>query len=113
MLEPTDLTLDTVKQLAELEPFGNGHRAVRFLPSQTAESSGRGKIGSDGRHFKAELEVGRRRCAALWWNQPALADKVQPGTRLSAAFELETDTYTGNGAVQMVLKDLDLSEPTA
>ena len=50
---------------------------------------------------------------SLWWNQPALADKVQPGARLSAAFELEADTYTGNGAVQMVLKDLHLSEPTA
>ena len=106
MLKPADLTLDTVEQLAALEPFGNGHRRPVFALADCRVIWAR-QIGS-GRHFKAELEVGGRRCAALWWNQKDLADQVRPGDRLSAAFELEADTYTGNGAVQMVLKDLYL-----
>ncbi len=111
MLKPADLTLDTVEQLAALEPFGNGHRRPVFALEDCRVVWAR-QIGS-GRHFKAELAVGGRRCAALWWNQKDLADKVRPGDRLSAAFELEADTYTGNGAVQMVLKDLYLREPVA
>ena len=106
MLKPADLTLDTVEQLAALEPFGNGHRRPVFAIEDCRVVWAR-QIGK-GRHFKAELEVGGRRCAALWWNQKDLADQVRPGDRLSAAFELEADTYTGNGAVQMVLKDLYL-----
>lgn len=112
MLKPADLTLDTVEQLAALEPFGNGHRRPVFALEDCRVVWSR-QIGTDGRHFKAELEVGRRRCAALWWNQKDLADQVRPGDRLNAAFELEADTYTGNGAVQMVLKDLYLREPRA
>ena len=112
MLKPADLTLDTVEQLAALEPFGNGHRRPVFALEDCRVVWSR-QIGTDGRHFKAELEVGGHRCAALWWNQKDLADQVRPGDRLSAAFELEADTYTGNGAVQMVIKDLYLREPTA
>ena len=112
MLKPADLTLDTVEQLAALEPFGNGHRRPVFALEDCRVVWSR-QIGTDGRHFKAELEVDGRRCAALWWNQKDLADQVRPGDRLSAAFELEADTYTGNGAVQMVLRDLYLREPRA
>ena len=107
MLKPADLTLDTVERLAALEPFGNGHRRPVFVLEDCRVVWSR-QIGTDGRHFKAELEVGGRRCAALWWNQKDLADQVRPGDRLNAAFELEADTYTGNGAVQMVLRDLYL-----
>ena len=109
MLKSADLTLDTVQQLAALEPFGSGHRRPVFALADCRVIWAR-QIGA-GRHFKAELEVGSRRCTALWWNQKDLADKVRPGDRLSAAFELEADTYTGNGAVQMVIKDLYLQEP--
>ena len=112
MLKPTDLTLYTVEQLAALEPFGNGHRRPVFALEDCRVVWSR-QIGPDGRHFKAELEVGSRRCAALWWNQKDLEGKVRPGDRLSVAFELEADTYTGNGAVQMVIKDLHLREPAA
>ena len=111
MLKPADLTLDTVEQLAALEPFGNGHRRPVFALEDCRVVWSR-QIGTDGRHFKAELEVGGRRCTALWWNQKDLADQVRPGDRLNAAFELEADTYTGNGAVQMVLRDLHLQKPT-
>ncbi|MYC71419.1 MAG: single-stranded-DNA-specific exonuclease RecJ [Gemmatimonadetes bacterium] len=108
MLKPADLTLDTVERLAALEPFGNGHRRPVFALEDCRVVWAR-QIGS-GRHFKAELEVSGRRCAALWWNQKDLADQVRSGDRLSAAFELEADTYTGNGAVQMVIKDLYLRD---
>ena len=105
MLKPADLALHTVEQLGELEPFGNGHEPPVFGLDDCRVVSVR-QIGKDGAHFKAELEAGGRRCAALWWNQGPLAAAVRPGQRLRTAFTLEEDTYAGNGAVQMVIKDM-------
>ena len=105
MLKPADLALHTVEQLAELEPFGNGHEAPIFALDDCRVVWVR-QIGKDGLHFKAELEAGGRRCAALWWNHGAQAETIQPGQRLRAAFVLEEDTYAGKGAVQMVIKDM-------
>ena len=105
MLKPADLALHTIEQLSELEPFGNGHEAPIFGLHDCRVVSVR-KIGKDGLHFKAELEAGGRRCAALWWNQGAVAEVIQPGQRLCAAFVLEEDTYAGDGAVQMIVKDM-------
>ena len=104
MLKPADLALRTVEQLAELEPFGNGHEPPVFGLDDCRVVSVR-QIGKGGLHFKAELEAGGRCCAALWWNQGAQVEVIQPGQRLRAAFTLEEDTYAGNGAVQMVVKD--------
>ena len=109
MLKPADLALHTVEQLAELEPFGNGHEAPVFGLDDCRVVSVR-QIGKGGLHFKAELEAGGRHCAALWWNQGPLAAELQPGQRLRAAFVLEEDTFAGKGAVQMVIKDMHLRE---
>ena len=105
MLKPADLALYTVEQLAELEPFGNGHEPPVFGLDDCRVVSVR-QIGKDGLHFKAELEAGGRHCAALWWNQGPLAAELRPGQRLCVAFVLEEDTYAGNGAVQMMVKDM-------
>ena len=105
MLKPADLALHTVEQLGELEPFGNGFEPPIFGLDECYVVSAR-QIGKDGAHLKAELEASGRRCAALWWNQGPLAAEVRPGQRLHVAFTLEEDTYAGNGAVQMVVKDM-------
>ena len=105
MLNSADLSVRTVAKLAELEPFGNGLEPPVFGLEECRVISVR-QIGKGGLHLKAELEAGGRSCAALWWNQGALFPAIKPGQRLSVAFTLEEDTYAGNGAVQMVVKDM-------
>ena len=105
MLNSADLSVRTVAKLAELEPFGNGLEAPVFGLDECRVISVR-QIGKGGLHLKAELEAGGRSCAALWWNQGALLPAIRPGQRLSVAFTLEEDTYAGNGAGQMVVKDM-------
>ena len=53
-----------------------------------------------------EFEAAGASYTALWWNRGDLANELEPGRRLSAAFALEADNFAGNGAVQLVLKDL-------
>ena len=105
MLNSADLSVRTVAKLAELEPFGNGLESPVFGLDECRVISVR-QIGKGGLHLKSELEAGGRSCAALWWNQGALVPVIRPGQRLSVAFTLEEDTYAGNGAVQMVVKDM-------
>ena len=54
-----------------------------------------------GRHFADACGVTLNR-----FLRGRLAAEVRPGQRLCAAFTLEEDTYAGNGAVQMVVKDM-------
>ena len=65
---------------------------------------------NDGDHFKMELSIGGRSCQALWWNQGTVAGQVRAGQSVAVAFALEEDTFTGGGAVQLVVKDMYLEE---
>ena len=105
MLQPRDIAPQTLKILEQLEPFGNGHELPVFGVRNCQVLSVR-QIGRGGGHLKMELQVGGRRCTALWWNQGALAEKIDRDHPVTAAFTLQEDSYAGDGAVQMVLKDM-------
>ena len=107
VMEGRDLDIATIEAMAELEPFGNGNEVPLFA-MRGCKILSRRQIGRGGTHLKVELEAGGRHCNGLWWNQGDVADKIHPGQRVSAAFSLEEDTYAGNGAVQMVIKDMYL-----
>ena len=104
-LRPEDVCAETLEGLAVLEPCGEGNRAPLFAVDGCKVVAVR-RIGKDSSHLKINLQVGQRDCAALWWGRGEAAEQIHPGQTLSAAFALELDTYAGNGAVQMVLKDL-------
>jgi single-stranded-DNA-specific exonuclease len=100
---------ETIKELEALEPCGEGNRSPLFMVEGLKVVAVR-RIGKDSSHLKVNLEAGGRPCAALWWGRGDAAQEIYPGQRLNAAFVLERDTYAGNGAVQLVLKDLDETE---
>ncbi len=105
VLRPEDITSGTLRELERLEPFGNGHEAPIFA-ARDLQLTSRKRIGRQGIHLKMEFEAGGASYTALWWNRGDLAKELEPGRRLSAAFALEADNFAGNGAVQLVLKDL-------
>ena len=104
-LQPRDIGLQTLKALSRLEPFGTGHEAPVFAVEDCQVVS-HGRIGRSGNHLKMELNLGGRSCTAVWWNRGEVVDQLNTGQCVAAAFSLEEDTYAGNGAVQMVLKDM-------
>jgi single-stranded-DNA-specific exonuclease len=107
VMAAADLDVKTVEQMVALEPFGNGNETPLFT-MRGCKVLSRRQIGKGGTHLKVELEAEGRHCNALWWNQGDVADKIYPGQRVSVAFALEEDTYAGNGAVQMIIKDMYL-----
>jgi len=109
MLRPRDIDPQTLKILSRLEPFGNGNE-VPVFGIRNCQVAGVRQIGRDGTHLKVGLEMGGRRCGAVWWNQGGQIAQMTAGQRVTAAFNLEEDTYAGDGSVQLVLKDVHLQE---
>jgi len=109
MLRPQDIGLQAIEELSRLEPFGSGHEPPVFAVEH-CEVVSSGRIGRGGDHFKMELSIGGRSCQALWWNQGTAANQVHAGQCITVAFALEEDTFTGGGAVQLVVKDMYLEE---
>ena len=105
MLRPDDICRQTLEALSPLEPFGSGHKAPVF-GARDCEVVSCSRIGRQGSHLKMELKVGGKSRSALWWNQGEEAAQVRPGQQIAAAFELQVDSYAGNDAVQMVLRDI-------
>ena len=105
MLRPGDICGRTLEALAPLEPFGSGHQAPVF-GARNCEVVSRSRIGRQGAHLKMELKVGGKSRSALWWDRGEAAERVRPGQQIAAAFELQRDSYAGNDAVQMVLRDI-------
>ncbi len=108
VIQPRDLGLQTVEALGRLEPFGNGNQAPVFA-LRDCRLKRCDRIGKEGAHLKLGLEVQGQTCTAVWWSQGEVAGQLGVGQPLAAAFQLEEDTYTGKGAVQLVLKDLSPS----
>lgn len=104
-LQARDISLQTVRQLEELEPFGAGH-TVPVFAARDCKVSSCTTVGKDKSHLKLGLDIGGRPCNAMWWGKGVLAQEIQSGTRVEAAFQLEEDTFTGNGAVQLIIKDM-------
>ncbi|MEE3233485.1 MAG: single-stranded-DNA-specific exonuclease RecJ [Candidatus Latescibacterota bacterium] len=104
-LTPNHLNRKSIQTLADLEPFGKGNEMPVYAMFGCKVVS-RKLIGRDDNHLKMEVEIGGKRCVALWWNRGEIYPEVKIGQYLSVAFGLEEDSYGGREAVQMVIKDM-------
>ncbi|MFA6109629.1 MAG: single-stranded-DNA-specific exonuclease RecJ [Candidatus Latescibacterota bacterium] len=105
VLRPRDVSAATLTSLARLEPFGNGNEVPVFAVRDCRVGAVR-TVGRDNAHLKAELWLGEARCSAVWWGRGEVSRMLGRGQLVTAAFNLEIDTYAGGNAVQLVLKDL-------
>ncbi|MFH1569878.1 MAG: single-stranded-DNA-specific exonuclease RecJ [Gemmatimonadota bacterium] len=105
VLRAEDIAAHTAAELARLEPFGPGNEVPVFA-ARDLEVQACTRVGRGGEHLKLGLRAGDCRCTAVWWRNGEAASRLNRGDRIDAAFTLEEDTYTGNGAVQMVIRDL-------
>jgi single-stranded-DNA-specific exonuclease len=105
LLRPEDITPATVNEMSRLEPFGKGHEPPLFTATDLQIASCK-RVGQKGEHLKLALRTGSRSTNAMWWRQGELASELAVGDVVSAAFELETDTFAGFDAAQMLIRDL-------
>ncbi len=105
LLRPEDIAPTTVAEMARLEPFGKGHDAPLFTTADLQIVSCK-QVGQKGEHLKLALRTGSHSTNAMWWRKGELANELAVGDVVNAAFELETDTFAGFDAAQMLIRDL-------
>ncbi len=101
---PQLLTIDEVRALSHLEPYGSGNtRPVFVLPGLTLESIQ--SVGQN-RHLKLRLRSEAQQFDAIFFCTTAEDCCFTPGSRVDAAFYLQINEFRGVSSVQLQLIDL-------
>ncbi|MFL6275062.1 MAG: single-stranded-DNA-specific exonuclease RecJ [Blastocatellia bacterium] len=99
-------SLETLAELARLEPFGPGN------PQPIFEAHGVQIVQAPRvlkeKHLKFRVQQASRWLDCLWWGAGHRAQDVFLGDRVSLAFTLSENTYNGNTQAQLILKDLKI-----
>ncbi|MEE2659601.1 MAG: single-stranded-DNA-specific exonuclease RecJ [Candidatus Latescibacterota bacterium] len=106
-LDVADIHYETVKSLARLEPFGQGNPVPVFV-TRNLEVESFSRVGREAEHLKVVFRSESATRPAIWWRQGEVADALEAGSRVDAAYELSLDAYKGLETAQMVVKDLCL-----
>jgi single-stranded-DNA-specific exonuclease len=98
-----ELNWDFYNELSQLEPFGFGNptpifsaREVRILaPPRVLKE----------KHLKLRVAQGATAMDALGWGMAERCTEIRPGDKVELAFALDENSYQGERALQLVLKD--------
>jgi single-stranded-DNA-specific exonuclease len=103
-LHLSELTLETSRLVALLEPCGHGNPAPRFFTRGLAVR--RPRVSRDGKHllFQAVGQNGTAVRAVFFNGAPALPELMTLG-RVDLAFSLKRDTWKGEACVELDVLD--------
>lgn len=100
-----EATIDTITQLALLEPFGMSNPSPRLL-FQGAMLADKRTIGKEAKHLKLSLGSNKRMLDAIGFNMGSLADGLKHGHAIDAVGELSVNEWNGMRKPQLQLQDV-------
>jgi single-stranded-DNA-specific exonuclease len=100
-----DASLETVTQLAQLEPFGMGNLSPRLL-FQSVELAEKRTIGKESKHLKLLLGSGRKLLDAIGFSMGPISEGLDPGCSIDIIGELSINEWNGRRKPQLQLQDL-------
>lgn len=104
-LAPEEITLETYADILRLAPFGMGHPTPRFL-LRSARIVELRTVGNGSCHLKLRVEAGGKEFSAIGFSLGEFAYEVEQAGRVSLAFKLGCDTWTGRPQVQLEIEDM-------
>ena len=103
------LTLDNVRELDRLEPYGNGNPKPVFCLSDV-ELLAADQVGG-GRHLRLQVDLGGGRMDGIFFSHSAQALGVAAGDRVDLAFTPQINEFRGHCTVQLVVSALRRHNP--
>ncbi|MNZ56049.1 Single-stranded-DNA-specific exonuclease RecJ [compost metagenome] len=100
-----EATIDTISELALLEPFGMGNPSPRLL-FQDIELAEHRAIGKESKHLKLSLGSGRSKLDGIGFGMGMLAEGLQRGCKIDAVGELSVNEWNGQRRPQLQIHDL-------
>lgn len=104
LLEPTDLSLMALRELASLEPFGQENEEPTFVLSLTHPT----KIEclSEGKHLKLEFELPHGKLSALWFSHGQEYANLYKKERFEIYGQLSINKFRNFESIQMIIKEI-------
>lgn len=99
-----DMKPEFVKQLTNLEPFGEGNKVPLFAYKGLKINSIRAL--TDGKHLKLTLKDDNLIIDAIGFNMGSLVDEYRIGDKIDVVGVLEINSFNGMENVQINLKDI-------
>jgi single-stranded-DNA-specific exonuclease len=99
-----DMKPEFVKQLNNLEPFGEGNKVPLFAYKELKINSIRSL--TDGKHLKLTLKDDNLIIDAIGFNMGYLVDDYRIGDKVDVVGMLEINSYNGREKVQINLRDI-------
>ena len=99
-----DITLESVKSLKLLEPFGESNKTPIFIYKNLRIDSIRAL--SEGKHLKLTLKNGNTIINAIGFNMGKCSEEYLIGDRVDVIGVLETNVFNGVESVQINMKDM-------
>lgn len=108
----SELTLETLASLAQLEPFGEKNPAPRF-GARNVKLAGTPILMSNGRHLKMHVTDGTAKREAIAWQKGEHIVTLKGLTApFGIAFSPEINEWQGNTRIQLILKDWQIGGNT-
>lgn len=104
------INMNTAEKLSILEPYGMGNASPLFYVRQMTVSQIRPL--SEGKHIKLTLRSGSYSVDAVGFNMGELSTLLKNDDIIDIAFNLDINMYRGTRQLQVLLKDVKLSEVT-
>lgn len=107
-LETRDINLDTARSLLLLEPYGMGNEVPKFL-LKNVEIVYLTSVGND-KHIKLALRKDDNEIQAFYFSMSLWDFGYSIGDKVDIVFNMDINSYRGIDSVQLILKDICLSE---
>ena len=102
----SQFTLDMVKQLQRLEPFGQGNPRPLFVTRGVRLISSPRCVGAKGDHLQLSITDRSHSLRCIGFGMGKLEKKLLEADCFDVVYEAQINTYNGNTTVQLVLVDI-------
>ncbi len=104
LLEPEDISVETVKIIDKMQPFGAGNPSPLFVMNNTVLNQFK-MIGQDNKHLKFFISKNNSSLIeCLKWNCPDFSIPV--GSNLDVLFSMKLNSFNNNITVQLIISDI-------
>ena len=112
VVNPQDITLNFIEDLAKLEPFGMGNPKPKFVCQHVYVSQAK-VIGKESNHLRFIFERNQQRYTAIGWHMADFAEQIAY-KNVDIVFEPDINIWNDKTYIQFKLVDIRLSksEPT-
>ncbi|MBQ9068193.1 MAG: single-stranded-DNA-specific exonuclease RecJ [Eggerthellaceae bacterium] len=112
VVDLSELTLDNVKELSRMAPFGQENSTPVFLAQDVMLTKARA-VGADKNHFSCMLTNGRTQISGIMFHCSDIETLLRCDSIVNAAFEVQIDEWRGRESVKAMINSLEPATPCA